>query len=108
MKIFFTCIATCIALLSIASTDAPAHMASSLMEVARADGSVQCGGGLKVSLEATVAEVEAVGVNVDSAREAHDGHKRIAMCGASTGNIHVLTIGSGSFETVQALGFEAL
>lgn len=78
------------------------------MEVARADGSLQCGSGPAISLEATVAEVEAAGVEVDGAREAHDGHKRIAACGASTGNIHVLTIGSGHLETVQALGFEAL
>lgn len=108
MKIFFTCIAMCIALLSIASADAPAHMASRFMEVARSDGSLQCGSGPAVSLEETVAEVEAAGVKVDDARKAHDGHKRIAMCGASTGNIHVLTIGTGNFDTVQTLGFEAL
>lgn len=108
MKIFFTCIAMCIALLSIASADAPAHMANRFMEVARSDGALQCGTGPAVSLEEAVAEVEAAGVKVDGARKAHDGHKRIAMCGASTGIIHVLTVSSGQLETVQALGFEAL
>lgn len=108
MRIFFTCIAMCIALLSIASADAPTHMASRFMEVARSDGSLQCGSGSAVSLEETVTEVKAAGVEVDGARKAHDGHKRIAMCGASTGNIHVLTIRSGHFETAQALGFEKL
>lgn len=77
------------------------------MEVARADGSLQCGSGPVISLEESVAEVEAAGFEVNDARKAHDGHKRIAACGASTGNIHVLTIRSDHFESVQAMGFEA-
>lgn len=104
MRIFFTCIAMCIVLLSIASAEAPAR--TSIMDVSRADGSLQCGAGPAISLKETIAEVGAAGIAVLDARSAHDGRKRIAMCGAPTGQMHILSISSGDFEAVQALGFE--
>lgn len=104
MRIFFACIAMCILLLSVAS--AQAHASINVMDVSRSDGSVQCGTGPKISLDEAVAEVEAAGVSVFGARTAHDGRKRIAMCGASTGHVHVLSINSEDFGVVEELGFE--
>lgn len=106
MKIFFACITMCIVLLSIASAPAPALARQDFMEVSRSDGSLQCGDGPAMTLDAAVVEVEAAGVEVGHARTIHDGKKRIALCGASTGNIHVLMIGSGDLEVVEAMGFE--
>lgn len=105
MRIFFTCIAMCIVLLSIASAQTPAHGAEGLMDVSRSDGSLQCGDGPAITLDETIAEVEAAGVEVFGARSGHDGRKRIAMCGASTGHVHILSIGIDDLEAVEALGF---
>lgn len=106
MRIFFTCIAMCIVLLSIASAEPPKSTDKDLMDVSRADGSLQCGTGPAIALGETVAEVEAADVEVFEARSTHDGRKRVAMCGAKTGQVHVLTIESDDFESVQDLGFE--
>lgn len=105
MRIFFTCIAMCIVLLSIASAETPQPAGADLVEVSRADGSVQCGDGPAITLAESVAEVEAANIEVFSARTAHDGRKRIAMCGASTGRVHILSIESGDLDRVQGLGF---
>ncbi len=106
MRIFFTCIAMCIVLLSIASAETLQSAGAELVDVSRADGSVQCGDGPAITLAESVAEVEAADIEVFSARAAFDGRKRVARCGVSTGRVHILSIESGDLEGVKGLGFK--
>lgn len=102
MKIFFTCIAMCIFLLSIASAD-PASM-----DFFKSDGSLQCDVAEGLSLDRAREELEAGGVDILGAIKRHDGKKRIAMCGAPTGQILVITIAPPDFEKAGSLGYERL
>lgn len=107
MRIFFTCIAMCIILLSIASAETPRHAGKNRVDISRADGSVQCGKGPAMTLEAAVTQVEATHIDDYEVRAARDGRIRIAMCDVPTGQMHILTIESDDFESVQELGFAA-
>lgn len=132
MKVFFACIAICIVLLSIAGAKpavgatAPQPLATAeglgqatslavesvamaepvdRVEVFKPDGSLQCGGGDIVSLADARDDLEDAGVRVYSAQKRHDGRKRIAKCGAPTGQILVFEIAGKDLDKARGQGF---
>ena len=116
MRIFLTCIAMCIILLSVANaqpasggvgSDQVARMPK-MIEIFKPDGSLQCGGGAVITLDEAEAELREADVRVQGARKRHDGLKRIAMCGAPTGQILVFEIIIHDWEKAQPLGYKRL
>jgi hypothetical protein len=112
MKIFLTCFAMCIVLLEIASAETGDEMgrrSQPMVDVFIADGSLQCDQGANgVLLEDARKALEEEGVEVQSGIRRHDGKKRIAMCGAPTGQILIFTITAEDVPTAQNLGYTVL
>lgn len=77
-----------------------------MIEIARPDGSLQCGGGNVILLDEERERLEEGGVSVQGARRRHDGLKRIAMCGAPTGQVLVFEIAITDLEKAEALGYQ--
>jgi hypothetical protein len=53
-------------------------------------------------------ELKANGIEVKASRKGQDGMAHISVCGASTGNLNVYTIGKASLSKAQELGFKLL
>ncbi len=78
------------------------------VEVYKYDGTLQCNRGKEIPLSRMAEELSANGIEVKASRKGHDGLARIAVCGASTGNLNVFTIDTKSLPKAQALGFRLL
>ncbi len=78
------------------------------VEVFRYDGSLQCDRGKEIPLSRMAEELKANGIEVKASRKGQDGLAHISVCGASTGNLNVYTIGKASLSKAQELGFKLL
>lgn len=74
------------------------------VKVYKADGTLQCGMGKKISLETM--EKELKGIKVLSRSNMNDGLMRIQVCGAPTGQSNVYEIGQNDLEKALKLGFK--
>lgn len=70
----------------------------------KADGTLQCGQGQKISTDAMKKELD--GIEVFSSDNKHDGMMRIQVCGAPTGNSNVYEIDQKDLEKALKLGFK--
>lgn len=74
------------------------------VRVYKPDGSLQCGMGKKISLEAM--EKELKGIQVISRSNRNDGLMRIQVCGAPTGNANVYEINREDLDKALKQGFK--
>ncbi len=74
------------------------------IKVFKADGSLQCQQGQKISLEEMEKTLQ--GIQVYSRTNQNDGKMRIQMCGAPTGNCNIYEIDRENLEKVLGLGFK--
>jgi hypothetical protein len=81
---------------------------SETLEVYKYDGTLQCGMGEEIPLEAMAEELAKAGVEVLASRKGTDGLAHIAVCGASTGALNVFTIRRERLEAARALGYRML
>ena len=72
--------------------------------VYKADGSLQCGEGVKIGLDKMKQDLK--GINVISSVNKHDGMMRTQVCGAPTGFSNVYEIKSTDLEAALKLGFK--
>lgn len=79
----------------------------STTEVYKYDGSLQCRGG-GVSMAEMASALTENGIHVISSYSDVDGYYRIALCGATTGVIHVFEIDDSGLDQATALGFRPL
>jgi hypothetical protein len=78
------------------------------IQVYKYDGTLQCGLGKEVPLDAMAAELTAAEIEILSSRKGHDGLDHIAVCGASTGSINVYTIPQVELAIAEQIGFDPL
>lgn len=78
------------------------------LEVYRYDGSLQCDRGKELSLSHMAEDLKANGIDIKASRKGRDRLARIAVCGASTGNLNIYTIAQDSLSRAQELGFRVL
>jgi hypothetical protein len=74
------------------------------VKVYKADGSLQCGMGKKITLEDM--EKELKGIQVFSRSNQNDGLMRIQVCGAPTGQSNVYEISRSDLEKALKAGFK--
>ena len=74
------------------------------VKVYKADGSLQCGMGAKIALEAM--EKDLKGIKVLSRSNINDGLMRIQVCGAPTGQSNVYEISRSDLEKALKAGFK--
>ncbi len=74
------------------------------VRVFKPDGSLQCGMGSKISLEAM--EKELKGIKVLNRTNMNDGLMRIQVCGAATGQSNVYEINRSDLEKALKAGFK--
>ena len=74
------------------------------VKVFKPDGTLQCGMGSKISLEAM--EKELKGIKVFSKSNINDGLMRIQVCGAPTGQSNVYEINRSDLEKALKAGFK--
>ncbi len=73
------------------------------IKIAKADGTLQCNQGQKISLEEM--QKQLVDIQVFSSTTGNDGMMRIQMCGAPTGQYNVYEILEGDLDKAVNLGF---
>jgi hypothetical protein len=78
------------------------------VDVYKYDGTLQCGLGKEVPLEAMAAELTATGIEVLASHKGKDGLDHIAVCGASTGAINVFNIPQVDIAIAEQIGFDPL
>lgn len=74
------------------------------VKVFKADGSLQCSMGKKISIDEMQKELK--GIEVFSKTNQNDGLMRIQVCGAPTGDSHVFEIKQEDLEKALKLGFK--
>lgn len=74
------------------------------VKVFKADGSLQCAMGKKISLDEMQKELK--GIEVFSKTNQNDGLMRIQVCGAPTGDSNVFEIKQEDLEKALKLGFK--
>jgi hypothetical protein len=74
------------------------------VKVYKADGTLQCNQGEKMSLETMAKELG--GIQIFSSENKHDGLMRIQLCGKPTGNNNVYEIDSVNLDKALTLGFK--
>ena len=74
------------------------------VKVFKADGSLQCSMGKKISIDEVKKELK--GIEVFSQTSQNDGLMRIQVCGAPTGDSHVFEIKQDDLEKALKLGFK--
>ncbi len=74
------------------------------VKVYKADGTLQCNQGKKMSLETMAKELG--GIQIFSSENKHDGLMRIQLCGKPTGNNNVYEIDSVNLDKALTLGFK--
>lgn len=92
------------------AADAPTPPArdSSLIEVARPDGSRQCEPDTGEPLATAAAALAAAGIQVHASRTGNDGMMYPQVCGAPTGTVHIFSIAPADLAAAMALGFRPL
>ena len=90
------------------SINVPKYSPVKLANVFKADGSLQCGKKLGVSLVDMALELSSASIDVIEARKATDGLIRPSMCGSATGVINIYSIPSASVMDAKLLGFHAM
>ncbi|MHC2432735.1 hypothetical protein [Bradyrhizobium sp. USDA 4451] len=81
---------------------------SDAVYVYKYDGSVQCGGGQPISLEAMAKELTDAGITIISQRKGTDGLAHPFVCGATTGAINIYEIDSADLQKARDRHFGAL
>jgi hypothetical protein len=76
----------------------------SKVKVYKADGTLQCNQGDKISIDTMAKEL--TGITIYSKENKHDGLMRIQLCGKPTGNNHVFEIDETNLEKALSLGFK--
>jgi biopolymer transport protein ExbD len=76
----------------------------SKVKVYKADGTLQCDQGKKITLEAMSKEL--TGITIYKSETKHDGLMRIQLCGKPTGQNNVYEINQSDLEKALALGFK--
>ena len=74
------------------------------VKVYKADGSLQCGQGKKISISDMQGDLK--DIKVYSAENKNDGMMRIQLCGTPTGNANVYEIDRKDLEAALKLGFK--
>ena len=74
------------------------------VKVFKADGSLQCGMGKKISLDDMQKELK--GIPVFSKSNQNDGLMRIQVCGSPTGDANIYEINQEDLEKALKLGFK--
>lgn len=74
------------------------------VKVYKADGTLQCGMGTRISLEAM--EKQLKGIKVFSRTNMNDGLMRIQVCGSPTGQSNVYEISRSDLEKALKAGFK--
>lgn len=74
------------------------------VKIYKADGSLQCGMGKKISLDEMQKELK--GIQVFSKSNQNDGLMRIQVCGSPTGDANVYEINQEDLEKALKLGFK--
>lgn len=74
------------------------------VKIFKADGSLQCGMGKKISLDEMQKELK--GIQVFSKSNQNDGLMRIQVCGSPTGNSNVYEINQEDLDKALKLGFK--
>lgn len=74
------------------------------VKVFKIDGSLQCGQGDKIPVNAMQKQLE--GIQVFSAENKNDGMMRIQLCGTPTGNCNVYEIDRKDLAAALKLGFK--
>jgi len=72
------------------------------------DGTLQCGMGREISLEAMAKELADAGIRVTERYKGTDGLDHISVCGASTGAINIFIIDRDALPAAQRLGYRLL
>ena len=78
---------------------------STLIEIYKSDGSLQCEKNSGISVLIMKRELEEKGIEVFGSRTSQDGMSYIAMCGAPTGKINIYKINVSNLKIVEKLGF---
>ena len=78
---------------------------SSLIEIYKNDGSLQCEKNSGTSVLNMKRELEEKGIKVFGSNTSQDGMSYMTMCGAPTGKINIYTISASDLKIVQKLGF---
>jgi hypothetical protein len=76
----------------------------SKVKVYKADGTLQCNQGDKISIDTMAKEL--TGIAIYSKENKHDGLMRIQLCGKPTGNNHVFEIDETNLEKAMSFGFK--
>jgi len=73
----------------------------------RPTGSLQCAPtrSTQANLNVTVATLTEAGASVKESSCALDGNAHVAVCGADTGAVFLITVAAGSEQVAQSLGF---
>lgn len=74
------------------------------VKVYKADGTLQCNQGARISLEEMQKQLP--GINVFSKENKHDGMMRIQLCGTPTGNSNVYEIDRKDLDAAIKAGFK--
>ena len=74
------------------------------IKVFKADGSLQCGMGKKISLDEMQKELK--GIQVFNKYNQNDGLMRIQVCGSPTGDANIYEINQEDLEKALKLGFK--
>lgn len=74
------------------------------IKVFKADGSLQCGMGKKISLDEMQKELK--GIQVFNKYNQNDGLMRIQVCGSPTGDANIYEINQEDLEKAIKLGFK--
>ena len=74
------------------------------VKVYKADGTLQCGQGKKISISDMQKDLK--DIKVYSSENKNDGMMRIQLCGSPTGNANVYEIDRKDLEAALKLGFK--
>ncbi|WP_133510801.1 hypothetical protein [Candidatus Thiosymbion oneisti] len=72
------------------------------------DGTLQCGMGREIALEAMAKELADAGIEVTERYKGTDGLDHISVCGASTGAINIFVIDRDALPAARRLGYRLL
>jgi hypothetical protein len=78
------------------------------LEIYKYDGTLQCGLGKEIPVDAMAEELTSAGIEVLASRKGKDGLDHIAVCGASTGAVNIYTISLAALRTAEQFGFDPL
>ena len=92
---------------AVVHADSKAPPSGKTVFVYKVDGSLQCGGGTKVTAE-VMEKNRLEGIRVISRKSQDDGRMHSQVCGAPTGHINVFEIPEGQLPTALARGFRQL